>query len=99
MNAGPRPTPSLVGVEGELVSVRISVEPRLLEELLEALAIVPFPINPEIHHAVPGISSQTFVEFPAYSNRLGEVQRALRASGLGTLATHVESMLLHIQAN
>ena len=30
--------PALFGQEGELVSLRIVVEPRLLEDLLEALA-------------------------------------------------------------
>ena len=38
------PSPSLGGAEGELVSVRVLVEPRLLEELLEALAGVSFPV-------------------------------------------------------
>lgn len=99
MYSGPLPTPTLIGIDGELVSVRISVEPRLLEELLEALSSVPFPINPEIHHAIPGVSNETFVEFPAYSDRLTEVHRALQAFGLGALGLRIESMLIHIQAN
>ena len=47
-------TPSaspLSGSEGELVSVSISVDPRDLEGLLEALAHISFPINPQIFHA------------------------------------------------
>ena len=64
-------TPSaspLCGSEGELVSVSISVDPRDLEGLLEALAHISFPINPQIYHA-DGHSPQarTVVEFPAYA--------------------------------
>lgn len=56
----------------QLVSVRASVEPRLLEPLLDALAHVPFPINPEICHGWP-----TTVEFPAYSGRVSELRRTV----------------------
>jgi hypothetical protein len=65
---------SLSGSEGELVSVRVSVEPRALEDLLECLARLAFPVNPEIIHGVP-----TVVEFPAWETRLFEVRDALRA--------------------
>ncbi len=41
---------SLFGREGELVSVRITVEPRLLEDLLDALAVLDFPVNPQLYH-------------------------------------------------
>ena len=43
-------TPSLSSSEGALVSVSISVDPHCLESLLEALAQVSFPINPQIYH-------------------------------------------------
>ena len=43
-------TPSLSGREGDLISVSINVDPRYLESLLEALAQVSFPINPQIYH-------------------------------------------------
>ena len=42
--------PSLSTAEGALVSVSIHVEPHCLESLLEALALVSFPINPQIYH-------------------------------------------------
>ena len=42
--------PALSGSEGTLVSVSICVDPRHLEPLLEALAQVSFPINPQIYH-------------------------------------------------
>ena len=58
--------------EGELLAVSIRVDPRRLEALLEALALVPFPINPQIHHG-----AETVVEFPAYRNRVAEVERVL----------------------
>ncbi|MEZ5353603.1 MAG: hypothetical protein R2762_13275 [Bryobacteraceae bacterium] len=40
----------LYGRDGRLVTVRVSVEASLLEDLLEALAELDFPINPQIHH-------------------------------------------------
>ena len=44
-------TPSLSTAEGALVSVSIHVDdPHCLESLLEALAQVSFPINPQIYH-------------------------------------------------
>ena len=61
----------LCGSEGELVSVAISVDPRELEHLLEALAGIDFPINPQIYHSDP-----TVVEFPAYAKGLPQVEAA-----------------------
>jgi len=61
-------TPSasaLGGSEGELISVSISVDPRDLEALLESLAQVDFPINPQIYHAEgQGPFARTTVVFP-----------------------------------
>jgi hypothetical protein len=68
-------TSSLFGTDGELVLLRVTVEPRLLEELLEALAHLDFPVNPELHHLV----AQVAVEFPAYASRVDEVRRILQA--------------------
>ena len=99
MSAGPDAIPCLTTSEGKLVSVQVTIEPKLLEYLLEALAEVPFPINPEIHHPVHGVSRHTTVEFPAYSDRLSEVYRALNARGLPALSVKVENMLEHIQTN
>ena len=79
---------ALSGREGELVCVRISVEPKLLEELLDALAYVPFPINPEIFHGWP-----TVIEFPAYRSRLGEVKAVLSQRGIPTDSVRVNRML------
>ncbi len=62
--------PALFGLEGELVSLRISVEPRLLEDLLEALARLDFPVNPQLYHQPAHVT----VEFPAYSARVDEVR-------------------------
>ena len=76
------------GREGELVQVRVSTDPRLLEDLLECLASVPFPINPQIYHGRP-----TIVEFPAYEKHLYEVRDALRAFGLAPAVLTVSSML------
>ena len=92
--------PSLRGAEGILLSIRISVEPRLLEDLLEALAGVSFPVNPEIHHPSPtpaGRRLLTMVEFPAYENRLEEIREALRRHGFDPGAARVMNMLEEIQ--
>jgi hypothetical protein len=101
--------PSLVSSEGELVSLRICIEPRLLEELLEALASVSFPINPQIyHHAGVGyvypdgheqLVSTTMVEFPAFSGHLEEVQNTLRAHGLPPDLVHVKGMIQDIHSD
>jgi hypothetical protein len=90
------PSPVLGGAEGELVSVRVFVEPRLLEELLEALASVSFPVNPQIFHQ-PG--PDTLVEFPAYSGRLSEVRSVLKESGFDTAPIIVRPMLNELSSS
>ena len=68
---------ALFGLEGELVSLRISVEPKLLEDLLEALSTLDFPVNPQLYHR----PAQVTVEFPAYSSQVEHVRDALRGNG------------------
>jgi hypothetical protein len=94
---------SLSSNEGVLVSVAIRVEPRRLEALLEALAQVAFPINPQIYHEAEiefrdpnGRRSSevtTLVEFPAYLARIEDVFRALELNGFGRRDVLVTSML------
>jgi len=88
----------LCGSEGELVSVSISVDPRDLEALLESLACIDFPINPQIYHA-DGHSAEarTVVEFPAYAGGLPQVRVALAGSGFDA-AIRVRGMLEELQA-
>jgi hypothetical protein len=83
--------PSLLGLEGELVVASITVQPYQLEELLDALAQVTFPVNPQIYH------QSGVVEFPAYANRLPEVRAALEASGFNSSVLSVRSMLDALQ--
>ena len=92
---GATPGPALRGTEGELVSVRIAIEPRLLEQALETLARLEFPINPQIYHH-PG--PDTLVEFPAYTGRLVEVKRALANHGFGEDAFTIKPMLAELGA-
>ncbi len=73
------PASHLHGSEGELVLIRISADARHLEDVLDAVAELPFPINPEIHHATP---QESRVEFPAYSQRVEEVRAILALRGL-----------------
>ncbi|HTS47706.1 MAG TPA: hypothetical protein VMH05_07165 [Bryobacteraceae bacterium] len=81
-NAGQ--SPALFGQDGELVSVCVSIEPRLLEDLLEALAALEFPVNPQIHHKASETGDQTAnisVEFPAYGMQLEKIRGVLARNG------------------
>ncbi len=99
---------SLRGSEGELESIRVCVEPRLLEKLLDALSSLSFPINPQIYHqggigyvypnGREAVEPVTIVEFPAFSNRLDEVRSHIRGSGLPGDAVHVRSMFADIHS-
>lgn len=101
--------PSLSGREGDLVSVSINVDPRYLESLLEALAQVGFPVNPEIYHDAALVylypddrevtEATTLVEFPAYRGQLEEVRRALDGYGFDRASLQVTSMLDQIQSD
>ena len=81
--------PALFGVEGELVLLYVDVEPKLLEELLEALSRLEFPVNPDLHHK----SNQVTVTFPAYSGRLNEIRETLARSGFDASCITVEHLL------
>ncbi len=97
MSVGPEcgaPSPALRGIEGELVSVRITIEPRMLEAALEALAGLDFPINPQIYHH----PASTVVEFPAWAGRLNEVREALQQHGFDPAVLSVRNMLEDIRA-
>ncbi len=93
----------LSGSEGPLVCVSIQVDACDLESLLESLAKINFPINPEIYHDATVVTvfpdgheeavSATLVEFPAWASRVDEVRRALAASGFSADAVQVTSML------
>lgn len=82
--------PSLFGAEGELVLLRISVEPRLLEDLLEVLAGLDFPVNPELHHRLSCVT----VDFPAYSGKVNEVRKLLKLYNFGAECMVVERALV-----
>ena len=98
--------PCLVGNEGELQSVSIAVDPRLLEQLLEALAELPFPVNPQIYHEASVVrlfldgrrdtEPATIVEFPAYAARLAEIRAAAAARGFDPTSVWAKNMLEQI---
>lgn len=98
----------LSGREGDLVSISIRVEARYLESMLEALAQVSFPINPQIYHDAAMVyvypdghqeaEATTLVEFPAYAARLDEVRRAVESHGFDPATVHVTAMLDEIHA-
>jgi hypothetical protein len=101
-------TASLSTAEGTLVSISIHVEPHCLESLLEALAQVSFPINPQIYHDAAMVyryadgreeaEAITLVEFPAYAGRLDEVRRGLEAYSFDAECVRVTGMLDEIHA-
>ncbi|MFN7923135.1 MAG: hypothetical protein U0Q16_23740 [Bryobacteraceae bacterium] len=66
--------------KGALVYLRILVEARDLEECLETLAELPYPLNPQIFHRWEG-TSKTAIEVPAYEGWLSEIREALLRSG------------------
>ena len=98
----------LSGREGDLVSISVRVEPRHLESMLEALAQVSFPVNPQIYHDAAIVfvfpdghreaEATTLVEFPAYAARLEEVRRAVESHGFDPGSVHVTAMLDEIHA-
>jgi hypothetical protein len=99
---------SLCGRDGALLSVSISVDPRHLESLLESLAQLHFPINPQIYHDAALVyrfadaheesEGTTLVEFPAYEGQLDGVTSALEAYGFDRRSVHVTAMLDEIQS-
>jgi hypothetical protein len=99
---------ALSGREGDLISVSINVHPRYLESLLETLAQVSFPVNPQIYHDAAIVylypdgreetEATTLVEFPAYGSQLEEVRAALQSHGFDLASLEVTSMLEEIQS-
>lgn len=104
----PEPAAALSGSGGALVSISIDVDPRYLESLLEALARVPFPVNPQIYHEAEMVyrfadgheetEAATLVEFPAYAGHLEAVREALAAFGFDPARLQVRWMLAEIHA-
>ncbi len=100
---------SLRGRDGELLSIKVRTEPRRLERVLEALASLPFPINPQIYHQggiayIYGDGREerkhlTIVEFPAFSDQLELVKKALQRAGLPPETAHVRPMLENIHTD
>ena len=98
----------LSGREGDLISVSIKVDPRYLESLLETLAQLSFPVNPQIYHDAAIVylypdgreetEATTLVEFPAYGSQLEEVRAALQSHGFDPATLEVTSMLEEIQS-
>ncbi len=99
---------ALSGSSGTLVSISVDVHPRDLESLLEALAHVSFPVNPQIYHEAAIVylfpdgrqetEDATLVEFPAYAGQLEEVRAGLAAFGFDPDRAQVVDMLSDIHA-
>jgi hypothetical protein len=74
---------SLSSRDGELILVRHTITSHLLERLLEVLAELPYPINPQLYHGCPTILTTT-VEFPAYESWTPAIRAALQQRALPT---------------
>ena len=94
MTASLPPKGSLFGPEGELMSLSIATEPKLLEDLLEALANLDFPVNPQLYHSSTGV----IVEFPAYSSQLNQVRDVLVRQGFDGDGVRAVRTLAHAQS-
>jgi hypothetical protein len=93
-SAAVSPSLPLLGAEGALVSVSVTVEPPRLEALLDALARLDFPINPEIYHdAGTADRPAAVVEFPAYEQRLPEIRNLLELFGFPGKSVAATAML------
>ena len=98
----------LSGSKGALVSISIHVDPRHLESLLETLAQVSFPINPQIYHDALMVyryadgrekpEATTLVDFPAYAGQMEEVARAVESYGFDPGIIQVTTMLEEIHS-
>ena len=106
MSVRPIPQPaalSLNGAEGILISINITVEPCDLEALLEALAQLDYPINPQIYHQGMAVyrtrdgrehsEPTTIVDFPAYATWVADIRRVLSLYGFDPASVHVFAML------
>ena len=64
---------------GELLAAEIQSPPRLLEDILEALASAIFPIDPEIHHSPSG--GRTVIRFPLFESQMPALRQILLGAG------------------
>ncbi len=112
MSVRPESLPSaacLATSEGALISISIAVEARSLESLLEALAEIGFPVNPQIYHDAAVVTrysdgreesvATTLVEFPAYSGRAEDVRRTIQRFGFDPACILATGMLEEIQSD
>lgn len=93
--------------EGELISISIAVQPKDLESLLDALAVLDFPINPGIYHDAALVTRYadgqekteaiTLVDFPAYPAWVDAVRGTVAARGFDPECIQVTDMLEDIQ--
>jgi hypothetical protein len=108
MSVWPQTSAVLAGSDGPLVSVSIDVDARDLESLLEALARLSFPVNPQIYHEAALVyrypdgrqeaQAATLVEFPAYAGQIDEVREGLVAFGFDPERAQVTDMLTELHA-
>jgi hypothetical protein len=61
----------------ELSSVTISIAPRDIERLLDALAQLPHPINPDLRYE----EWLTHVDFPAWNSWVDDLRQLLEKEG------------------
>jgi len=100
---------ALSSEEGQLLLISVAVEPRRLEFLLETLAGLDFPVNPEIYHDACLVYeyadgrresvTTTLVEFPTYDRHLAVVRKAILAGGFDSSSMRAINMLDEIHSD
>jgi hypothetical protein len=68
----------------DLLLISVTVSPRDVENVLDSLAGLPFPINADLKYE----EWKTTVEFPAYRSSLEEVKAMLAAKGFDDAQVH-----------
>ncbi len=79
---------------GELLAAEICISSRLLEEILEALASAPFPLNPELENAIASGTSK--IHFPLYESQLSALRDILVSAGFSASLLEVHSMAAQV---
>lgn len=74
----------------ELATMRIRLEPKSLEDLLDSLAYLDFPVSPSITHS----AEQEIVEFIAESDRVEQVRKAMDRAGVDPCLLRVQPLCL-----
>ena len=75
----------------DLVSVTLSIPPREIERLLDALSSLPYSINPSLRYE----EWQTHIEFPAWRAWLDDLHGLIAQGGFDTARLRYKPVIEH----